>query len=271
MVPCVFKSQNTEKCELGLFSPLPVRWYRTSRLWRLRMRRNLFCRNRLGRLWLSFVVSYGYWSTADFLVSVRMLRGCATHRQCRCRQIPYSHGCPLELTSNRITTWRGARASLWDQLERLPCLPRALVLHSAKSQSVLRQVQAWIYVSTSWALTAYVKVLCYSCYGPLGTGQKQKHGVGGGLITFLFINVPATTFVTRFSPLQVTVWHVVDVSFLTCWRWGPVASGQGVGVRGDQSVHVYQRTCNYVLTRLSSYFATWMISFLLSLLEEFSK
>ena len=35
---------------------------------------------------------------------------------------------------------RGARASLWDQLERLSA--RALVLHSAKSLSVLRQVQA---------------------------------------------------------------------------------------------------------------------------------
>ena len=30
-------------------------------------------------------------------------------------------------------------------------------------------------------------------------------GVLGGLITFLFINVPASAFLTRFSLLQVTV------------------------------------------------------------------
>ena len=57
-------------------------------------------------------------------------------------------------------------------------------------------------------------------------------GVGGGLITFLFINVPASSFLTRFSLLQVTVWHTVDVSVLICWRWCPVACGHGVGFGG---------------------------------------
>ena len=78
----------------------------------LRMQRNLFGRRRLGRLWLSFVVSYGCSSPADFHVSLRMLHD----RQCRYRQIPCSHGYPLELTSMRITA-----PSLWDQLKRLPC------------------------------------------------------------------------------------------------------------------------------------------------------
>ena len=41
----------------------------------------------------------------------------------------------------------------------------------------------------------------------------------GGLITFLFINVPASSFLTRFSLLQVTVWHAFDVFVLICWRW----------------------------------------------------
>ena len=57
-------------------------------------------------------------------------------------------------------------------------------------------------------------------------------GVLGGLITFLFINVPASAFLTRFSLLQVTVWHAFDVLVLICWRWCPVACGHGVGFGG---------------------------------------
>ena len=65
-----------------------------------------------------------------------------------------------------------------------------------------------------------------------GGGGGGWGGVGGGLITFLFINVPASSFLTRFSLLQVTVWHAVDVSVLICWRWCPVACGHGVGFGG---------------------------------------
>ena len=45
-------------------------------------------------------------------------------RQCRCCQIPSSHGFPLELTSKRITAPLPLEEGLerpWDQLERLPC------------------------------------------------------------------------------------------------------------------------------------------------------
>ena len=66
-----------------------------------------------------------------------------------------------------------------------------------------------------------------------GWGGVGWGGVGGGLITFLFINVPPSSFLTRFSLLQVTVWHAVDVSVLICWRWCPVACGHGVGFGGD--------------------------------------
>ena len=38
-----------------------------------------------------------------------------------------------------------------------------------------------------------------------GGGVGGVGGVLGGLITFLFINVPASAFLTRFSLLQVTV------------------------------------------------------------------
>ena len=65
-----------------------------------------------------------------------------------------------------------------------------------------------------------------------GWGGVGWGGVGGGLITFLFINVPPSSFLTRFSLLQVTVWHAVDVSVLICWRWCPVACGHGVGFGG---------------------------------------
>ena len=57
-------------------------------------------------------------------------------------------------------------------------------------------------------------------------------GCWGGLITFLFINVPASAFLTRFSLLQVTVWHAFDVLVLICWRWCPVACGHGVWFGG---------------------------------------
>ena len=36
-------------------------------------------------------------------------------------------------------------------------------------------------------------------------GWDVVGGWGGGLITFLFVNVPASSFLTRFSLLQVTV------------------------------------------------------------------
>ena len=39
----------------------------------------------------------------------------------------------------------------------------------------------------------------------MGSGGGGWGDVGGGLITFLFINVPASSFLTRFSLLQVTV------------------------------------------------------------------
>ena len=66
-----------------------------------------------------------------------------------------------------------------------------------------------------------------------GWGGVGGWGVLGGLlITFLFINVLASSFLRRFSLLQVTVWHAVDVSVLICWRWCPVACGHGVGLGG---------------------------------------
>ena len=81
---------------------------------------------------------------------------------------------------------------------------------------------------------------CQGLFGGVGWGGGVKGvgwggGVGGcwgGLITFLFINVLASSFLTRFSLLQVTVWHAVDVSVLICWRWCPVACGHGVGFGG---------------------------------------
>ena len=73
---------------------------------------------------------------------------------------------------------------------------------------------------------------CQALFRGVGWGGGVG-GCWGGLITFLFINVPASSFLTRFSLLQVTVWHAVDVSVLICWRWCPVACGHGVGFGGD--------------------------------------
>ena len=58
-----------------------------------------------------------------------------------------------------------------------------------------------------------------------GVGWGGVGGLGGcwgGVITFLFINVPASAFLTRFSLLQVTVWRM---------GWGG-GVGWGVGWGG---------------------------------------
>ena len=84
-------------------------------------------------------------------------------------------------------------------------------------------------------LPVIVGLSACECFLGGGVGWGGVGGVGGvlgGLITFLFINVPASAFLTRFSLLQVTVWHAFDVLVLICWRWCPVACGHGVGFGG---------------------------------------
>ena len=78
---------------------------------------------------------------------------------------------------------------------------------------------------------------CGGGWGGVGWGVGWGGGCGGccggGLITFLFINVPASSFLTRFSLLQVTVWHAVrcfgfDMLTLVSggvWAWGWVWGG----------------------------------------------
>ena len=86
-----------------------------------------------------------------------MHRGCATHRQCRCHRNPCGHGYPLELTSKRIT----APLPLEEGLER----PRGPA--EAPSHDLCPYLLA---------LTAYLKVLIYSCYMALAIGPKQQQG-----------------------------------------------------------------------------------------------
>ena len=153
-------------------------WYHTSHLWHAQMRKSWSFHDRLELLLLSSAESCGSYETGVCLFSLRMPHG----RSIRHR---HHHSCSRGLSSwsspsmkdhSSATTWRGARASLIGSARVSSQSHSTCGPHTARSQSVQGLVQAKISISTSWALTAYIKGAQYYTHAmrPIGTGQNKN-------------------------------------------------------------------------------------------------